>query len=423
MVIKMERDRNGDNDDSNTLEKTILIISIHFPPMRGGVETMNWQYIDYLESQKRFKAIVLTYDTRYKQAFEDYWRKNEILRIKVNKRVLEFMTSLKIRLDSFPEKIAYILLHLLYLSKGSIVFYNAIKHTDAILANGGPVETMFGYILSIILKKKLLIRWRTSLNFYLTNPINNFILKTCLKRAATIVVNGKDIEGHISKLTKNKKSVKVFSAKQTVDTSFFHPIPHHHARNSLQLRQDKFIILFAAVFNETKFCDIIVNSAYQIIRQNKDCFYIFIGQGPLENMVKELSASFPDNVLFINHLVDPQTLSLYINASNITIGSADVYYPGNFILESLACGTPVLLFNTSIHLEKRNEALKFEIPLPHIFLTDYSINGLIQTLLVRKEQILSVKNNPELVKTAQQYIVQNYEKFKVLKEEFNEFNI
>jgi glycosyltransferase involved in cell wall biosynthesis len=244
-----------------------------------------------------------------------------------------------------------------------------------------------------------------------------------LKRATTIVVNGRDIEEDIYKLLENKKTPKILSAKQTVDTAFFYPVSPKLARNTLQLPQDKFIILFAAALNETKFCDIIVNSAYQIIGKNKSSFYIFIGQGPLEDMVKELEASFPENVLFINHVVDPQTLSLYINASNITIGSADIYYPGNFILESLACGTPVLLFNRSIHLEKRNDVLKFKIPLPHIFITDYSNNGLLETLLVKRKLIESVKNNSQLVKTAQQYILQNYEKYKVLTEEFNEFNI
>ena len=408
--------------DDSALQKTILIITTHFPPMRGGVETMNWQYMDFIESQVHLKALVLTYDTTHRGYFKDYWQKNKVIRIRVNKRILEFMISLKIRLDSFPEQMAYILLHFFYLSKGSIIFYDIIKNTDAILANGGPVETIFGFILSIILRKKLLIRWRTSLKFYLTNPINNFLLKTCLKRAATIVVNGKDIEEEVHKLLRNGKLPKIFSAKQTVDTAFFHPILPELARDMLQLPQNKFIILFAAPFNETKFCDTIVNSAYQIVRTNQSCYYIFIGQGPLEYAVKELAVSFPENVLLINHLVDPQTLSLYINASSITIGSADIYYPGNFILESLACGTPVLLINRSIHLEKRNEVLKFKIPLPQIFLTDYSNNCLLEALLLKRKLIESVKNDPETVKTAQQYIFQNYEKYKVLAEEFNKLN-
>jgi glycosyltransferase involved in cell wall biosynthesis len=404
--------------------KTILIVTIHFPPMRGGVETMNWQYLDFIETQKHLRAVVLTYDTRYKEKFDDYWQQSAVLRIKIAKRMVEFMTGLKTGpnsgINSLHVKIAYILLHLYYLTKGAILFYNKIKNADVILANGGFVETLFGYLVSIVIRKKLLIRWRTDFRIFLTNQLNNFVLKSCLKRARIIGVNGKDIEDDIYEFLGNKKQFKVFSAKQTVDTKFFRRIFPDSARNALQLPPDKFIILYAAALIEEKFCDLIVNSAYKVLHSSPSFFFIFIGTGPSEEMVLKLKDSFKQNILFIDHFIDPETLSLYINASDITVGSADVYYPGNFILESLACGTPVLIFDRSIHKEKRKENLKFEIPLPHIFIAHYSNNdSLIDTFLSNnKKMIQAVKNNCELANIAAEYVFQNYEKYKVLKEEF-----
>jgi len=391
--------------------------------MKGGVETMSWQYVDFIESQKDLRAIVLTYDTRFIEYFDDYWQKNKILRIRAEARLLRFMISLRTRLNSFPSRVAYILLHLFYLSKGTILFFNRIKEADVILANGGAIESIFGYFLSIIIKKNLLIRWRTDFKFFLTNPVNRYLLKLSFNKAAKIGVNGEDIEEDINKFLGISKGQKVFSNKQTANTEIFYPLSTTYARGVLKLRSEKFITLFAAPFNEAKFCDIIVQAAHNLILNDNSFFFIFIGHGPLDNIVKKLASTFPKNVLLIDHPVDPKTLSLYINAADVTIGSADIHYVGNLVVESLACGTSVLVFNSSIHENKRGKSLEFELPLPHVFMADPSADRLSEVLKTNKEFVKSLKRDPKQVKIAQNYILQNYEKSKVLTEEFHKFNI
>jgi hypothetical protein len=407
---------------NNTIKLVILIVTIHFPPMKGGVETMSWQYVDFIESRRDLKAIVLTYDTRFIENFDDYWQKNKVLRIRVETRLLRFMISLKTRLNSFPGRVAYVLLHLFYLSKGTILFFNRIKEADVILANGGAIESIFGYFLSIIIKKNLLIRWRTDFKFYLSNPVNRYLLRLSFKKATKIGVNGKDIEDEVNKFLGINEGQKVFSNKQTANTEIFYPLSTTYVRGA-KLRYEKFVILFAAPFNEAKFCDIIVQAAYNLILNDNSFFFIFIGHGPLDSIVKKLASSFPKNVLLIDHPVDPKTLSLYINAADITIGSADIHYVGNLVVESLACGTSVLVFNSSIHENKRGKSLEFELPLPHVFMADPSADRLSEVLKTNKEFVKSLKRDPKQVKIAQNYILQNYEKSKVLTEEFHKFNI
>lgn len=249
------------------------------------------------------------------------------------------------------------------------------------------------------------------------------MLKLSFKKATKIGVNGEDIEVDINEFLKINKGQKVFSNKQTADTEIFYPLSTTYARGELKLRHEKFVILFAATFNEAKFCDIIVQAAYNLILNDSSFFFIFIGHGPLDSIVKKLASSFPENVLWIDYFVDAKMLSLYINAADITIGSADIYYVGNLVVESLACGTPVLIFNRSIHDEKRGKSLEFVLPLPHVLMTDPSADRLSEMLKANKEFVKSLKKNQTQVKIAQNYILQHYEKSKVLTEEFQKFNI
>lgn len=405
--------------------KTVLIITTHFPPMRGGVESMSQNYLDFIETREDLLAILLTYENRYNQNFDDYWQRTKVLRIKVNKRTLEFMIGIRSvsTLDSFLKKVAYFFFHFYYLSRGSIIFFNRLKGIDVILTNGALVESTFGYVLSMIMRKKLIIRWRSDFKSYLSNPLTNFFIKLCFDRAARIAVNGDDIRDDIIKFLKSEKQFKVFTSKAAIDSRYFHPMLQMDARRILGLPNDKFIILFAASLSPTKFCNVIVESAYETLQNDKSFFYIFIGEGPLYQMVRKLNDSFQQNILFIDHFLNPETLGLYINASNITVGSADIQYAGRLILESLACGTPVLLFDTSIYEQKRNQSLRFKIPLPHVFTTAHSRNDVACTLLLNKKAIQSIKDNPELIRISQQYINQNYEKYAVIMEEFTMMNL
>jgi glycosyltransferase involved in cell wall biosynthesis len=394
-----------------TRKMNILLITTHFPPKRGGVETSNTHYLDFFEKQENFQLIVLTYDNRYRVKFNDHWKKSKVIRIQVPAPLLDYMIELKSvsKLNSFFKKALYLLLHTYYLLTGSLVHLKEILQADKILVNGALIESITGYVVSILTRKKYSVRWRTDLSGGLVNKA----IELCFRRASRIGVNGKDIKEKIIKLTGFSES-RVFVSKHAVNTEIFYPVSLVKARTNLNLPLNKFIILFVAALNETKFCDLIVDSVPALFQNDYDFFLVFIGEGPLEYAVEKLKKLYISNILFINHFVKPETLNLYVNASDITIGSADIYYPARVVPESLACGTPVLIFNTSAHLEKRNRELKFKIPLPHVFTVSPSQDELCASLMKNKSEIHQIRNDEQLTEMSRQFILQNHGQEKII---------
>jgi len=384
----------------------IFLITTHFPPKRGGVETRVHQYLDFAETQGGLKFTVLTYENRYIENFVDYWKRSKIIRIKVPIPLLEYMIGLKSvsRLDTALKKSMYVFLHVFFLLLGGLIHFREILKVDKILVCGALVESIVGYVLSLLARKEYAVRWCTDLS----DTMANIITKLVLRRASSIVVNGMDIKKKMLKLTELPPE-KISVSKQAVDTDIFRPIPQTEARKILNLPSNKLIVLFAAPLNEVKFCDLVVKSIPKVFQKNSDFFLVIIGEGPLENMIKDLMKSNNVNLLFINYFVDQKTLSLYINAADLVVGSADVCYPTRLVLESLACGTPVLLFNASMHVEKRETGLRFKIPLNNVFVIPPSEDEFVRFLLTSKEKILQAKNDKHLVEMSRLYILKNHE--------------
>lgn len=396
----------------------ILLITTHFPPKQGGVESSNLQYLDFFENQKNFHLKVLTYDNRSFRSFNDYWKNSTIIRVKVPIPLLEFMIGLKSvsTLNSFLKKLMFAFLHIYYLIKGSIKHFKEIYKSDIILANGALIESIICYFLSTITRKKYVVRWHTDLS----GVIANIATRLCLNKAKIVSVNGLDIKCKIAQLTKLGDK-RVFVSRHAIDTKIFHPVPQTKSRTILNLPKERFIVLFAATLNKTKFCDVLLNSAPELFRRDPDMFLVIIGEGPLEPAARRLAKLHNSNILFIDHFVEPKTLNLYINAADITVCCADIYYPSRMLLESLACGTPVCVFSAVRREEKDCGEVKLKIPLSNIFAVKASIQEFCAFLIRNKSKIRSIRNNAQQNEMSRRYILQNYERDKVVKDEITRF--
>jgi len=392
----------------------ILIITTHFPPKKGGVETIIRQYLDFAEERKDLKFIVLTYENRCFGEFIDYWRYSKIIRIKVPIPLLEFMIGMKSVscLNSYFRKSIYVFLHVFFLIFGALIHLKEVLKVNKILVVGALVESIAGYILSFLGKKRYAVRWCTDLS----DPLALIITKLVTRKASVIAVNGEDIKLKMLKLTMLSPK-KILVSRSAVDTDIFCPIPQKEARRIVGLPLNKLIVLYAAALNKTKFCDLIIGSIPKIFKKDSDFFLVIIGEGPLENLIQKLAKLDNANFLFINRFVDQRTLSLYINAADVVVGSADIWYPSRIVLESLACGTPVLLFNASIHEEKRSMGLRFKIPLGNVFVINPSEKEFVGFLLTAKEKILQAKNDQHLVEMSRLHILQNYELRRMVEDE------
>ena len=69
---------------SNTVTKKILIVSTHFPPRRGGVETSNVQYLETLSKRNDVDTAFLTYAFKTEPAMEDLLKSCKLIKLKLS---------------------------------------------------------------------------------------------------------------------------------------------------------------------------------------------------------------------------------------------------------------------------------------------------------------------------------------------------
>jgi len=261
-----------------------LLITTHFPPKKGGVESSNIEYLNFFESKKDIECTVLTYENRYNQKFIDYWKRSKIIRIRIPFPLLNFMIGLKSvsTLDSLPKQIAYMLLHICFLLKGILTNLPKLLKSDFVIANGALVESVVAYILSLITRKKYVVRWRTDFS----NTSVNILAGRVLRRASCIIVNGIDIKKRIGMLVKDKE--KVFVSKHPINTKIFFPISKNEARKKLGLPPSKFVISFAGALNKTKFFDTLLELIPLIPEEDPTFSIIITGEGPLEHWCRKI---------------------------------------------------------------------------------------------------------------------------------------
>lgn len=123
-----------------------------------------------------------------------------------------------------------------------------------------------------------------------------------------------------------------------LDLSVFKPHATAFARSVFNLPQDKKIILFVSenVNNYRKGFDLLVKATEQL-QLTKDELIVTIGESALD--VK-------DNLLSVGRISDDRLMSLLYAAADVfVLPSREDNFP-NVMLESLACGTPVIAFTT-----------------------------------------------------------------------------
>ncbi len=115
----------------------------------------------------------------------------------------------------------------------------------------------------------------------------------------------------------------------------------------LQDWQDKKIILFVGNLLPVKRLDLLLNSLAQI--KNDDWRLVVVGGGYAEFDYKKLADSLglSSRVRFVGYCVDREKLAEYYSATWVTVLPTDNESFSLVAVESLACGTPVILAENS----------------------------------------------------------------------------
>lgn len=123
----------------------------------------------------------------------------------------------------------------------------------------------------------------------------------------------------------------------SVDQSVFKPLSQTYSRNLFNLAVNKKVVLFVAYHTEVyhKGFDLLLK-AIELMPDREDVVFVAAGNTS--------ATTLPEKVIRIGQISDPRLMSALYNAADLfVIPSREDNFP-NTVLESLACGTPVVGF-------------------------------------------------------------------------------
>ncbi|TSC96041.1 MAG: glycosyl transferase family protein [Parcubacteria group bacterium Athens1014_10] len=120
--------------------------------------------------------------------------------------------------------------------------------------------------------------------------------------------------------------------------------PQKVSRATLDLPDDKFIIFSSSAFEKVKRIDFLIKAASQI----KNAYLLLTSAGPEEKNIKELGYKLMGNNIKFLGMVDQQTLVKCYSLADVFCLPSKTEPFGLVLIESMACGTPVVTNNTEI---------------------------------------------------------------------------
>jgi len=135
------------------------------------------------------------------------------------------------------------------------------------------------------------------------------------------------------------QNAKVVNLPNPIDTKTFSPISKHTARALLNLPQDKKLILFGAMSATDDPRKGFKELSQALLELPDDLEFVIFGS----NQPRE-SQKFKQQVHYLGHLHDDVSLRLLYSAADVMIVPSLQENLSNAIMESMACGTPVVGF-------------------------------------------------------------------------------
>jgi len=152
-----------------------------------------------------------------------------------------------------------------------------------------------------------------------------------------------------SKWMKNKLEKSILSDKKAyliyngIDSEIFHPMDKADVRKKLNLPLDKTILMFSAHKGIKNFWhggEYLIKALEQIDDEN----ILFLNIGSVENLDKRIKKSI--EWISIPHVNSETTMAEYYAASDLFVYPSIADSSSLVVVESMACGTPVIAFET-----------------------------------------------------------------------------
>ena len=309
----------------------ILIITTGFRPNIGGLETHLDDLCRYLVDRGH-KVYVITYQPLITRTKGPKFEKNGNLEI----HRVQWFGHWFYRFEPYP------LLHFIYMFPG--IMWSSLSYLYKHRKDGVDVIHAHGIIAALvakILKKVFKIRCVMS-----THTIYGLEKRSFLAKAVKWILSSFDAVLALAPKSKEElvriglpeNVVQVYTHWLDLDT--FRPQDRGKCKAELGL-EGKFVALFLSRIAENKGVNQLLTATSL---GNPDIHYVFVGDGPLTNRVREVT-EIKTNVKYFGPVSNEETPKYY-NAADIFVLPAQYEEPfGRVIAEAFACGTPALVSN------------------------------------------------------------------------------
>ena len=368
-------------------KKGVLILTPFFSPNIGGVETHLDNLVSILDEQG-YRIFVQTYSPLTTE--NTSWKKNELLgnNIQIN-RYSWFGKNLFHKWESHP------FLGFLYLTP--YLFFRSLlfmitnsKKIDVIHAQGLNAGAI-GVILKVVFKKRLIISLHSIYSNIDDHGLIAFLIRMILNSAHATLGVSKAVNRQFDQTAIKISSLKKYS--YWVDLKHFKPMNLKESRKKIGV-DDRFTVLFVGRLIPIKGIKLLV----EIARELDQIQFLFIGAGPLESFLKSTSEQ-NTNIKFLGQ-VRNYNLPVYYNSADIfCIPSQYEEGLGRVVMESVACGIPVVGSNRGGISEALNKTISILLEPTHD-----NLKNTIQMLHIDKQKLIALKIN------CRNYATMNYSK-------------
>jgi glycosyltransferase involved in cell wall biosynthesis len=308
--------------------KSVLIVASHYAPNVGGVET----HLDDLTKaliRRRWKVVVATYVPLAKNIKVPLYEKKGLLTIF---RMPWIGFNIVHKLTPYP------LLEFLYLFPGLVIisFLALLNNPEIkVLHAQGLVPAVAALFVGKLMGKKVIMSTH-NLYFFPKEGAYKDFSSYIISKMDVILGLSKQSEDEIKSIGVPNKKVKPFRYWLNLDK--FKPLNKSLLRKKLKVH-GKLVVYYGGRMIKTKGVGLILKAAKD--KALKDVVFMLAGPGPMVEDVEELSR-VNKNVIYLGSL-KPEEVINYINVSDmiLAMSTVDEGY-GRAVMESIACGRPVL---------------------------------------------------------------------------------
>lgn len=313
------------------MNKTVLIITSHYPPNIGGVESHLQALVNAL-NKRSWSVIISTYQPlAYNKKAPSFERRDGVTIY----RQSWFGFNIVHKLTPYPA------LEFIYLFPGLLFRTLQIllkrKNELWVIHAQGLVPTAVAIIVGKIFSKRV-ISSTHNLYFFPIGSLYSKVAKIIFSCSDKVLVATKGAKEELVQIGVPRSKIGIF--KYWINLKIFKSTAKKIAKKKLGWKDFK--VFFVGRLITTKG----VNIMLDIIKDlDKNICLVIAGSGAMEGDVKESAKTYSKNFRFLGR-VENVDLPLYYSGADILIVPSTVDEGWGFVvMEAVACGTPVIASN------------------------------------------------------------------------------